>query len=343
MKIDLERFQALVKEGWLSCEQHENADLQIWNYTQKCQFAGYWTPETRMARGLITDSRGNIKARPFQKFMNYGQEFPWPGARLIEATEKMDGSLGVLYWVGNEPCISTRGAFKSDQAQWATNWFQFRVDPSDLDSTFTLLFEIIYPDNRIVVDYGDLKTLVLIGAVEIETGRDLLYPELKVIADRLGFSQPHVYQLGDVNDYLNAAKALSANEEGWVLRYCDGSRFKIKGEAYKIAHKLMTGISFNRVLEAVANGTLDGWIEGVPDEFLKTIREYEAQIKQVVADTSERVQGAFAQAPRGNRKEFALWVRARFPEDQGYLFALLDGKDILPLIYRHAFTNRGAE
>jgi hypothetical protein len=28
----------------------------------------------------------------------------------------MDGSLGILYWIGNMPYISTRGFFLSDQA-----------------------------------------------------------------------------------------------------------------------------------------------------------------------------------------------------------------------------------
>ena len=35
----------------------------------------------------------------------------------------------------------------------------------------TYLFEIIYPENRIVVDYGDYKGLVLIDVIDNETGK----------------------------------------------------------------------------------------------------------------------------------------------------------------------------
>mgnify|MGYP001034226955 CR=1 FL=1 len=34
----------------------------------------------------------------------------------FEVLKKMDGSLGILYWIGNMPYISTSGSFVSDQA-----------------------------------------------------------------------------------------------------------------------------------------------------------------------------------------------------------------------------------
>ena len=71
MKIDITVFHNLVDRKYISVQKHETADLLIWNYSQRCQFERYWTPETRMARGLITDSKGNIIARPFSKFFNY--------------------------------------------------------------------------------------------------------------------------------------------------------------------------------------------------------------------------------------------------------------------------------
>lgn len=35
----------------------------------------------------------------------------------------------------------------------------------------TVLVEIVYPANRIVLDYGGLDDLILLGAVDIATGR----------------------------------------------------------------------------------------------------------------------------------------------------------------------------
>lgn len=50
---DRERLDALVQEGWLRSQRHPEADLWIYNYTEKTQFESYWTPETLACRGLI--------------------------------------------------------------------------------------------------------------------------------------------------------------------------------------------------------------------------------------------------------------------------------------------------
>lgn len=337
MKIDRDAFDQLVAEGWLTCHKHPTAELYLYNYTKKTQFEQHWTPETLMSRGLIVNAGGDVRALPFKKFFNYGETLPRQDLTIVEATEKMDGSLGILYWAHNEPCIATRGSFVSDQAVWATEWIQQRMFHFYTQS-LTLLFEIIYPQNRVVVDYGDYEGLVLIGGIEPFFGRDLLYGELEVIANEYHFEQPKVYRMDNIRDYLNATIALSANQEGWVLRYNNGERYKIKGDAYKVAHKLMTGINFNRVLEAISTGAFAGWVETMPEEFLINIREYEAQINQVVADTLARTADLYTQAPKGSRKEFALWVRSNCGTDGLYLFALMDGKPIEPLIYKHEFV-----
>lgn len=339
----LYNMNALVEQHYLTCEKHPDTDLYIYNYTPRTQFANLWNAETRMCRGLIIDHEGNVRARPFRKFFNYGQEMPRQNQSIVEATEKMDGSLGVLYRLNGEYCISTRGSFQSEQAQWATIFLNQGSPPVGLDPNLTLLFEIIYPANRIVIDYGGWAGLVLIGAIDMEYGRDYLYRELEVLADQYGYAIPKYYDMQDPNDYLNLAVDLSANNEGFVLRYTDGERYKVKGEQYKIAHKLMTGISFKRVLEAVASGVYEQMIEGLPDEFLTTILGYYNRIADTREEVSARIYDLFGQAPRGSRKEFALWCKANCSDDQGYMFAVLDGKELAPLIYKHEFKKETEE
>ncbi len=97
MKLDLKPFYDLVNKKYINVQKHDTADLLIWNYGQRCQFERYWTPETSMARGLITDSQGNIVARPFKKFFNLsehiGEDTKLPPLPLedFEVTEKYDG------------------------------------------------------------------------------------------------------------------------------------------------------------------------------------------------------------------------------------------------------------
>lgn len=157
MKIDLKEL--ISRAEFIRGTPHETEGLTIWNYTAKCQFERAWDEYTRMARGLITDSVGNIIARPFPKFFNYGETEETKTENLPKdipiVTVKLDGSLGIQYYLGNKLYIATRGSFTSEQAIWATKWMQERFTQNNFVSGYTYLYEIIYPENKIVVDYGN--------------------------------------------------------------------------------------------------------------------------------------------------------------------------------------------
>lgn len=336
-------LQALVVAGetdWLKygdVRTVRDGDLILFDYLQSAQYANNWNWFESVSRGLILNAvTGEVVARPFDKFFNWGERTT--DAALVEATEKMDGSLGILYRVDGEYRISTRGSFVSEQALWATHELR-KYDLSALPENLTLLFEIIYPENRIVVDYNGYSGLVLIGIRDRFTGMDYHYPALDTANELLGFKAPKFYPFDTIQEALALAQEIDANQEGWVLRFDDGSRFKVKGDQYKIAHKLMTGINFNRVLEATASGGLDAMLEGVPDELLVTIREYQQFIADTTTNILDDVASWMSQAPRGSRKEFALWVKANCPHMMPYMFAALDEHDLLPKIYKHAFKD----
>lgn len=173
MKLDFSKIEQLIAEGFIKCEQHPSADLRILNYTVKTQFGWHWTPETKACRGLIVDGQNNIVQRPFEKFFSIEQlaDTPLP-LEPFDVYEKLDGSLGILYWANGSPAIATRGSFVSDQAKRGTEFLRARSD-LNLDRQFTYLFEIIYPENRIVVDYGNASDLYLLAIIETATGREL--------------------------------------------------------------------------------------------------------------------------------------------------------------------------
>ena len=113
-KIDLAKLQPFVDEGYISVRPHPTEDLLIYNYTPKTQLQNKWTEETMMCRGLIVKTDGTVVARPFKKFMNieqYEGEIP---LEPFTVTEKVDGSLGILFFVGERPSIATRGSFTSE-------------------------------------------------------------------------------------------------------------------------------------------------------------------------------------------------------------------------------------
>lgn len=345
----IEDIQQLVRAGERDWRQYGEVNavyhegLVLFNYTQACQYMGRWNWFELNSRGLILDATtGEIVARPFRKFFNYGEHMPMPGTHMVEITEKLDGSLGILYFHRDAWRIATRGSFTSEQAQWATDWlYRHLTRPLILPEGFTLLFEIIYPANRIVVNYGDFEGLALIGARHRQFGHEMYAAELDVLAGELGVMRPKTFTFSRVEDILDAAAQLSANEEGWVIRYSDNERYKVKGDAYKLAHRILTGLSFGRVLDAVEQGKYDAMIEGVPDEFLAQVKAWKREIDDGVATLTAQLTDALAQAPSGTQKDFALWVQATQPKAwHGYLFSLRQGKDITPAIYKHHFERR---
>ena len=170
----LNELNKRVEDGLISAQKHDTLQLIIWNYTQTCQFSKAWDEYTMAARGLITDLEGNVVARPFKKFFNIDEREETKIENLPTETPdvytKYDGSLGILYFDGDLPCIATRGSFNSDQAKWATEWIQTKfLKKSDFLEGYTYLFEIIYPENRIVVDYGKERNVCYLTSRETET------------------------------------------------------------------------------------------------------------------------------------------------------------------------------
>ncbi len=316
----------------------EDGDLLIFNYTHKAQFEARWNFFERISRGLIINRKTDeIVARAFDKFFNWG-EGGQTSAPIVSVTEKIDGSLGILFR-DNGYRIATRGSFASDQAIWATRFLDAHYRLDELPDEWTLLFEIVYPENRIVVDYGGEQALVLLAIRNRRTGDYLPFQRVQQVAARYGFKTPRVYDFHDVADILALRAAIDASQEGWVVEFADGQRFKFKGDRYMELHRLISGLSFKHTLEAVANGAVE-YIRGqIPDEFLGDFNRWLATIRAVVAETKARVQTAFDTAPKTTRKEFALWVMAHHKALAPYLFALLDGKALEPMIYKMAFEN----
>src|SRR2546423_5812001 len=167
-------LHTMVQEGYVRVQRHPSAPLVIHNYTEKAQYESVWNTVTLHCRGLISDAHGTVVARPFGKFFNHAQ----PGAPEVDltapvrVTDKADGSLGVVYPDGSgRYAVATRGSFSSEQALHATAVLRQRYGHWTPPPGRTVLVEIIYPGNRIVLDYGDLDDLVLLGAVDVGTGR----------------------------------------------------------------------------------------------------------------------------------------------------------------------------
>jgi RNA ligase len=172
----------------------------------------------------------------------------------FKAYEKLDGSLGVGYWIDGKLHIATKGSFESDQAIKANEILDKKYPniSEKLNSNYTYLFEIIYPENRIVVNYGDIEDVVLIGVKDTATGEDI--PNI----DYYKLYGMSVVQEYDAADWKTMREQFSGdNREGFVVRFSNGFRMKMKYEDYFKKHFLKSYLTEKHVFLFYEEGRLD--------------------------------------------------------------------------------------
>lgn len=329
-------LQKYIDEKYISVQKHPTEDLFIYNYTQKAQFDRVWTDETLNCRGLIMDGKENIIARPFKKFFNYeeyiGEDSKLPSLPIedFEVFEKYDGSLGILYWADNIPRIATKGSFTSDQAIQA-NLFLLGYSPSLFHRKYTYLFEILYPENRIVVDYQGKKGLILLAIFDTDSGKEFEYDQIyREYSNNFEIAKRY----DGIKDITKLKKLEENNKEGFVIRFKSGLRVKIKFDEYVRLHRLITGINARHIWENLKEGKgIEELIEKVPDEFYKWVKEtatrLHSEYEQIEILCSHIAQLAESLTTRKEQAEFILRNK-----NTGVIFKMLDKKDYSESIWK---------
>ncbi len=342
--MHLPNLDKLIAEKYISVQKHPEFDLYIYNYTPRAQFDRVWTEETLACRGLIMDGSRNVVSRPFRKFFNFG-ELPVSQSRNLQkqiesgevnftVTEKMDGSLGISYFGPDGTMyIATRGSFVSEQAQKANHLLDEKYSDirKKLNEDFTFLFEIVYPQNRIVVDYGSLEDLVLLAVIDTETGKEKPYETLIRLGETHGF--PVVKRYDGITDFDNLISR--ENSEGYVVYFPKtGLRFKAKFEEYTRLHRILTGINAKRIWEFLStNQSLDEILDRVPDEFYKWVESTVTKLRMehdAIVLSATDLCDQIKVLP--TRKDQALAIKDH--PYKGLVFGLLDGKDIHPMVWK---------
>jgi hypothetical protein len=186
--------------------------------------------------------------------------------------------------------------------------------------------EYVSPKNRVVLAYPE-ECVWCLGAVITETGED-------VLPENIGphLSIPFV-QATDMALFAALKDASTATGiEGYVARWRGGFRVKIKTVEYVGLHRLITGLSVERIHRAMAMGLIDSFVASMPEEL-------RPGIEQVISQINERVEQRFSEVTRrfftlrsqtlgGDRKAFAQ-ATAGHP-DRTLLFLLYDHRDIRP-------------
>ena len=177
---------------------------------------------------------------------------------IVEATMKYDGSLGIAFLWNGDVLVTTKRRMDSEQAKWAKQWINDHCSLTEFQAGYTYMFEIIYQNNTVVVSYL-FEGLVLL-AISDESGYELPYEEVLHCARTMGFFMVAPRITGSYSDVLwycggierseetatpnwplFTSGALPENEgrqEGWVVKFNDGSRQKIVYRWWKDVSKL---------------------------------------------------------------------------------------------------------
>lgn len=332
MKIDLSIFKNLISSGLITGRLHPKNKLIIYNYTAKAQYKKQWTKEIMQCRGLICDLDGEIIARPFEKFFNieeYNHSLP---DEKFEIYEKLDGSLGILYFLEEIPYIASRGSFDSPQAIKGTSMLheQYKNSVSKLNKDKTYLFEIIYPDNKFVVDYKKESFLALLAVIDTKTG---IEENLERYED-LGFPIVRKFK---ANKLEELKKLNLPNKEGFVVKFDDGLRLKIKFENYIELHAVISKISNISIWQMLKDNTpFEEMLNNAPDELYDWITEHRNtfldEYKNIESVALEDHKFIVENNDTNDRKEIARLIsNTNYPK---LVFAILDNKNYQEKIWK---------
>lgn len=341
--IDVRKLEELKDQGFLTARRHPELPLTIWDYTPKAQYERMWTPETKMCRGLVLDDDGVIVARPFPKFFNLEEEdqntIDWKDTFLV--TEKMDGSLGIAFRYDKHLVFSTRGSFVSDQAiRMKDIWDRKYKEKSYLiQEGVTYLFEIVYPGNRIVVNYGDTEDLFYITTIINSSGEDLCLGQ-----PPNGFRGVKMYRewmnKADLDKLLREQEQ-DENREGVVVTFPrdhqPSFRVKIKLEEYVRLHRLVTQVSNKSIWEMLSTGKpIDEILDRVPDEFYNWVKSVVNGLQNSYRIVEDMAKGELMQVTHfPTRKDQAVWLDRHCPAPyKPIVFCMLDGKDYSKHIWK---------
>lgn len=327
----LDRYR---KIGLVDRRTDKERGLNIYVYTMFTQKERLWNCVTLNARGIVYDDKGRLIQRCLPKFFNYDEP---DGIKVIqtyrqlwavpEITEKMDGSL---IKVTNDPeyglVVTSKGSFQSDQAKMAEQILNsdkyrlFKFMPG-----LTYVFELVSPQNRIVIDYKDTK-LVLLCVIDNESGA-----ELKLKDDETPFSKPNTYTsdvLTDVNR-LNNGKDL---HEGVVVNY-GNYRLKYKTNEYLRLHRIVTNYTAKRVWEDLSSGRETDRLN-MPEEFINWLNRTENSLKNKYNELSADVSMAILYCRDMTNKEVATCPNPFVRNHKSYVLAYRSGKDVSHMMWQ---------
>jgi hypothetical protein len=314
-----------------------------------------WNSKNLHFRSIIIDRSGNILSSGFKKFFNLGEKAGcYPNLEKFDdwkILNKLDGSLLITDFVNGTFSMRTRGT-ASYKAQ--KNFKDFEQLPKSFpgvveflkrDNRYSLLFEILTPNNVIVIQPQKLDFYFL-GAINKESLQMANGQELLTIWREIGYPPvPEQYELNlttDINSLSNLVK-LWKGKEGVVVEYNNGqNRLKLKSDWYCFLHRIKSQLNS---MQNLINFYIKNGMPSYENFYLKISQEFDFEIAEQLKPQLLKIANAgllvkkeiesikdFCISIRGfkDRKEKAECIILNYGADKktAYVFSILDGKGL---------------
>lgn len=316
MLPSMNEFITAAEQGRIAMHELKINDKTLlgFKYTTNTVYSENWDNVSLHARGIVFDyETGKVLARPFDKFFNFsemvnletGELKPIAGYvknhlgfdnlyndyrnQKFRVMDKLDGSLGIMFWTGVDWYVKTAGSFESDQAKWANEWSKDNIDFSKLDTSKTYLFEIIYNEDKHPISY-DFEGLVLLGVNDTQSGKEESLDYILNIAKELNVRHAEILEFNSLSKAIYYAKNLPKTKEGVVITFENGFKLKVKGDEFLQLQKIFHHLTKDVIYDNLRWGTIfdyteleyaytDGFIMDIPEE-LEDMKEYADNLRK---------------------------------------------------------------
>jgi T4 RnlA family RNA ligase len=239
---------------------------RVFNY-RLASYTDFLAPDALEARGIMfymhPDGKAQLVCRPFKKFFNV-DENPFTMnlnfSKVSKVAVKEDGSIISSYIdvPTGELRLKSKQSLTSEQTKMA-NEFLGRPENSTLYEEvsmltgrgFTVIFELVSPANRIVLEYQKTELRVL-GIRDVQLGT-LVRKEK--IGDWKAIAAAWCREYSNIDP---ATVPAMTGIEGYVYTFEDGTMAKLKTDWYKTLHHLKDSVDTpRRLYEAIIDECVD--------------------------------------------------------------------------------------
>lgn len=289
-------------------------------------------PVVRDCRGIVLETGSwDVIAKPFRRFFNAGEDhenfarFNWDN---FTCTEKVDGSLAIVYYYAGQWHMNTSGSFGLGEVGFSGRtwrelfWSVSQIEPTKLDSNLTYVFELWSPYNQVIRAYAQ-PSAFLLSVFDRRTCEELTVDAADVIAGELGVPRPvhHRFSgMDEITAFLRDMETKDRTYEGLVLRDDKNERYKTKTATYLALHHLFdNGNMFNpkRLVPLVLAGEIDEVVAYLPQ-----IKPYLEEVQEKLNQAFQTLHELWAMTYQiESQKDFALAIVNHTPFS-GLLFTL---------------------